>query len=229
MKWHYWLLLLALASGSSRSEQVAVVVSEVWPNATEADGSGFYWDIIRQAFASQNITLITDSAPYPRAVHQVQQWQADAWVGAYVNETDKAIYSRQAIDQDDIVVIQPIGARIDLQNGYFSWMRGYEFQRYIDIGKPGYLVSDRRRALHMLRRGRGLSGHIDVLSVLEPLQQQGELDLTDLEIRPLTTLPLHLGFQMSPRGKMLRDAFDNGMQTLQHSGELERLRHQYDW
>lgn len=229
MKFRAWALAIMLWLPQSYGQEVAVVVSEVWPDATEENGQGFYWDLIRQAFASQHIQLVTDSMPYQRGVYQVQNWQADAWVGAYLNEVENIEYSQQAIDQDQVVVIAAPATVIDLKHGQFSWMRGYQFDRYLPIAKPGYLVNDRQQAIDMLLRGHGLTGHIDVEAIVVPLQQQGDIQLQGLEMKPLAVLPLHLGFQFSPRGRRLRDAFDRGMQMLKANGKLRQLQRQYGW
>lgn len=49
------------------------LVSEEWLDYTNADGTGVAWDVLRKVFEPAGVKVLTQSAPYSRAVGLVKR------------------------------------------------------------------------------------------------------------------------------------------------------------
>lgn len=81
------------------------LVSEEWLDYTNADGTGVAWDVLRKVFEPAGVKVVTQSAPYSRAVGLVKRGEADAWVGSYKEENDDNLYPRWHFDMDHIYAL----------------------------------------------------------------------------------------------------------------------------
>jgi len=74
--------------------QTIKVYSEAWIDSTNKDGTGYYWDILREVFEQSGSTLSINTTTYKRSVGMVQTGEADLMVGAFVfadNERGKLL------------------------------------------------------------------------------------------------------------------------------------------
>lgn len=228
----WWLaLLLGLLGGAGVQAESAVpeqirLASEVWDGHTEADGTGLGWDILRQVFEPEGVSLQIQSVPYTRSIGLVQRGEADAWVGSYRNEVDRGVfYPRWNYDADQIsalgLVGQPRPSLATLGGYRLVWIRGYEYQRYLPNLNHYQEVQRRSGILAMLDRGHAdfyIDARTEVDEVLAGAAEPLRYRITDL-----TRLPLYLGFADNPRGHALAELFDRRMERLVGSGSLRPL------
>lgn len=229
-----WLLCLLCWSPAWANERPGEirVVSEVWANYTQADGRGLAWDLLRALYEPEGVRLSYRSEPYVRAVGLVQRGEADAWVGSYRNEIDNVIYPRWPYDVDPIGALglrdspQPRLATLDRYR--LAWMRGYAFERYLDHLQQRNELQRRSSALPMLA-SRRIDFFIDARPELEEMLQGKGVDASVYRITDIASIPLYLGFADNERGRALAQLFDERMQVLHRSGELERLFARWQW
>lgn len=229
-----WLLCLLCWPSAWATERPGEihVVSEVWVNYTQADGRGLAWDLLRALYEPEGVRLAYRSEPYVRSVGLVQRGEADAWVGSYRNEIDKVIYPRWPYDVDPIGALglsdspQPRLATLDRYR--LAWMRGYAFERYLDHLQQRNELQRRSSALPMLA-SRRIDYFIDARPELEEMLQGKGVDASVYRITDIASIPLYLGFADNERGRALAQLFDERMQVLYRSGELERLFARWQW
>lgn len=131
-------MLLSLAPWAAAAEGVPKqihLVSEEWLDYTNADGTGVAWDVLRKVFEPAGVKVVTQSAPYSRAVGLVKRGEADAWVGSYKEENDDNLYPRWHFDMDHIyalgLVSKPVPTRQTIGRYRLAWVRGYDFGSYL--------------------------------------------------------------------------------------------------
>lgn len=227
-----WLaLLLSLVGGmvaqaESRPPAQIQVVSDVWEDYSEADGSGLAWDILRQVFEPAGVRLSIQSMPYTRSIGLVQRGEADAWVGSYLDEVrENVIYPRWHYDADQIqalgLIEQPRPTLATLGSFRLVWLRGYAYQRYLP-NLTHYQEIQRRSGILGMLEHRHADFYIDAHTEVEEVLSRAA-DPARFRITALTRLPMYLGFADNPRGRALAKLYDQRMDRLVEQGSLRPL------
>lgn len=225
--WLIPLLLLCLVPQAHASEQPKDirVVSEVWRDYSNADGSGLAWDVLRKVFEPAGVHLRIQSAPYTRSIGLVQRGEADAWIGSYRDEVDNVIYPKWHYDDDHIVALglksKPTPTLDTLDRYRLVWMHGYGFQEYLPNVRDYREVQRRGGILGMLDLGYA-DFYVDSITEVEDVLGEAEQP-ERYHVTRLTDLPLFLGFSATPRGRQLAATFDQRMEGLVASGELRPI------
>ncbi|MFK3973862.1 ABC transporter substrate-binding protein [Pseudomonas sp. NPDC087358] len=235
LRWLLGLVLLSVGLTVAREQACAgalsdkptdiVLVSEHWNAYTEADGSGLGWDLMREVFQPAGIKVQARTEPYTRAVGLVQRGEADAWVGAYENEVQGTLYPKWHYDNDEIYALglasNPAPTLKTLGSYHLAWVRGYEFQRYLPNVAHFNEVARRDHILSMLDHARA-DLYIDAKPEVDFILGQGK-EPQRFRTTYLMAIPLFLSFADNPRGRVLRDVFDQRMEQLVRSGKLRPI------
>ncbi|BAN46413.1 ABC transporter substrate-binding protein [Metapseudomonas resinovorans] len=218
-------MLLPAAWAESFPANEIHLASEVWPEHTEADGSGLGWDILRLVYEPEGIQLKIRSVPYTRSIGLVQRGEADAWVGSYRGEVENAWYPRWHYDADQVSALalktSPVPTLENLGQYRLAWIRGYDYQDYLPNLKLYKEIQRRSGILSMLDLGH-VDFYIDARTEVDDVLESAA-DPSRYQVIPLTRLPLYLGFANTERGRHLAEVFDRRMSALVASGELRPL------
>ncbi|WP_375741274.1 substrate-binding periplasmic protein [Pseudomonas boanensis] len=218
-------LVLPVARAQDLPPTEIRLASEVWPQHTEADGTGLGWDVLRKVFEPEGILIKIRSVPYTRSIGLVQRGDADAWLGSYRNEVKGVVYPRWHYDADQVSALSlastqaPTLATIGQYR--LVWVRGYDYQDYLPNLRHFGEIQRRAGVLSMLDQGHVdffIDAHTEVDGVLKDSPQPERYRVTLLR-----SLPLYLGFADTPRGRHLAEVFDRRMTALVASGELRPL------
>ncbi len=201
------------------------LVSEEWIDYTNADGSGMAWDVLRKVFEPAGVKVLTQSAPYSRAVGLVKRGEADAWVGSYKEEIDDNLYPRWHFDMDHIYALglasKPVPTLATVGRYRLAWVRGYDYGSYLPNAHNFREIQRREGILPMLEHGRVdfyIDAQTEVDYVLGQTSQPERFRSTHV-----AELPLYLAFAKTEHAKALRDLFGKRMAELVHSGELKPI------
>lgn len=201
------------------------LVSEEWLDYTNADGSGLAWDVLRKVFEPAGVQVVVKSAPYSRAVGLVKRGEADAWVGSYKQENPDNLYPRWHFDMDHIYALglasKPVPTPENIGQYRLSWVRGYDYARYLPNVHNFREVQRREGILPMLEHDR-VDFYVDALTEVDYVLGQAP-DPTRFRRSHVAELPLYLAFTHSERGKALRGLFDQRMEQLVRSGGLKPI------
>ncbi len=224
------LMILAVLTAISLLSQVTEIniTSEEWDGATNADGTGLYWDLVKLVFEPAGVKVNISSAPYARGVHEVEAGSKDAWVGAYADEEDFAVFPEHHFDTDKVSACFIKGkcpgwqGISSLKDKRLAWMRGYGYDEYFDFKPEFQEIDNRVSGLKMLKNNR-----FDVLidasvEIGDALNKNPELK-GEVEIKELLKLKLFVAFVGTDRGKELLKIWDTRMAELIKSGELKKL------
>lgn len=201
------------------------LVSEEWIDYTNADGSGVAWDVLRKVFEPAGVKVLTQSAPYSRAVGLVKRGEADAWVGSYKDENDDNLYPRWHFDMDHIYALglatTAVPTLATVGQYRLAWVRGYDYSSYLPNAHNFREIQRREGILPMLEHERVdfyIDAQTEVDYVLGQASQPERFRSTHV-----AELPLYLAFSKNEHAKALRDLFDKRMAELVHSGELKPI------
>ncbi|MFI8482403.1 substrate-binding periplasmic protein [Pseudomonas sp. NPDC078700] len=202
------------------------LVSDVWEEYTEADGSGLAWDILRAVYQPAGIELNIQTMTYTRSIGLVQRGEADAWVGSYLNEVQQGVfYPHWFYDADQITALSTIDTPVPnvqtISQYRLVWVRGYSYQQYLPNLTRFREVQRRNGILEMLDFGRA-DYFIDARTEVEQLLMTSA-DPAHYRTTALTRLPIYLGFSDNPRGHKLAEVFDQRMQKLVKDGSLKPI------
>jgi len=232
----YFLLLPNC--GFSDDIKVITVVSEEWENNTNKDGTGLYWDIVRTVYELEKIQLKIRIVPYARSVHMVKVKKADAWMGSYIDEETFALYPKWHFDADIVSALFQKEKFPDwkgiqsLANRTVGWVRGYDYDQYIDVKMKIDELNSRDSAIAMLVKNRIevlLDALVEIQNELknnEKLQKLG-FDKNAYRIEQLLQLNLYLAFAKNERGQQLKDIWDKNFPVLVKNGDIKKLYHKY--
>lgn len=229
--WRVLLLVLALGGGIAwAGEPTALpqevrLASEIWPDYTDVEGRGMAWDVLRKVFEPAGVKVLAISVPYSRAVGLVKRAEADAWVGSYEQESNDYLYPRNAFDQDHIYALGlaslPVPSAATIGRYKLSWVRGYEYQRYLTDVKEFREVQRRDGILPMLELKR-VDFYIDAQTEVDYVYNQAR-DKARFRRTHIAELPLYLAFARTEQACALRALFDRRMDELIASGELREI------
>jgi len=221
-------MMLGVAPWVAAAEQTPKqvhLVSEEWLDYTNADGSGVAWDVLRKVFEPAGVKVVTQSAPYSRAVGLVKRGEADAWVGSYKDENEDNLYPRWHFDMDHIYALglasKPVPTLNTVGQYRLAWVRGYDYSSYLPNAKTFREIQRREGILPMLEHDR-VDFYIDALTEVDYVLGQSPQP-ERFRRTHVAELPLYLAFARNDQARALRDLFDRRMDELVRSGELRPI------
>jgi polar amino acid transport system substrate-binding protein len=223
------------ASARGRDLSSIHVHTEAWADYTNKDGTGFAWDIIRAVFVPAGVHLEADYVPYSRAVQNVVAGTADAWIGSYADERSAALYPKWFYDADRVQALFLKRGLPDwdgpesLKNGPVGWVRGYEYDSYLDVAVKPALLKGRSRVFELLTAGRiryWLDAAYEIDHLMEARGQSA--DLARFVRRPVMDQKLYVAFSDTPRGRRLREVWDQRFPKLLRAGRIAKIYNRWD-
>ncbi len=221
----------AAVTDARAEDKVVLLVSEEWEDATNADGTGFYWELARAVFEPAGYTVKHEVYPYARAVNMVGSKEAHGWMGSYIDEENFAVYPQHAFDADSVSAASRPGEFDDaagvanLAGKRVGWVRGYSYDDFIDVdfGQP-HLLSNLEGGLKMVEAKR-----LDyVLDAAMELKNAG-LEAKGLEYHKLMDLELYIAFADTEEGRALAQLWDKRLEAMHAAGELKPIYEQHGY
>lgn len=204
------------------------VITESWEGATNKDGTGLYFDLIKTIYEPVGIKLVFKIAPYERAIYQVMNKTMDAWVASYEDEVEGAIYPKLHLDYD---IVSALFKRDkfpewqglpSLTNKQLAWIRGYGYEQYLKVPSKWREINSRASALAMLHLNR-IDAFIDADAELTRVIEAEKLDLRTYRKEHLLHLKLFMGFSNTHRGRLLAELWDERLHVLHKNGTLKLI------
>ena len=173
--------------------------------------------------------------PWARAEVWVLNAKTDALLGAYYKKDKRLLYPRWHISIEDPLVVIFNKTVINnwndthiksLKDKKVGWIRGYGFEKTLlkNIHIDKKEVSRMQSGLLMLKVGR-LDAFIDYAYNIEPLGQKIGLQMKEIFTTKIINKgsKLFLAFSNSKRSKKLIKIFDERMDKLVETGEIEKI------
>ncbi|MDZ7868687.1 MAG: transporter substrate-binding domain-containing protein [Rheinheimera sp.] len=200
--------------------KTVTVAAGAWGGMTAADGSGLYFQVLREALSGTDIELKVRVTNWKRAKQMFYANRADLLLADYRSNGNRQFFPQWHIDMDPPVVVfslQPLLTADVLQGKTVGWMLGYEFGQFIPVPVDGVEVSAEQFGFDMLEYGR-----LDAfISYDSNVPQALKAKLKSLQLAPAQ--PLYPVFQNTFAGRQLAAEFDRGMLRLYQSGRLAQI------
>lgn len=200
--------------------KTVTVVSAPWAGLTAADGSGVYFDVMREALATENIELLVRVSNWKRAKQMFYAGRADILLADYADTHPRHLYPHWHIDMDPPVLLftrSPLTSLRTLSGKTVGWRLGYDFDVLLPVPVVGIEVADEEIGFELLQHGR-LDGFVGYQ------HNMPAKFASVLTSQPLTTArKLYPVLQQDFASRQLAAAFDRGMQRLYDSGRLQQL------
>jgi polar amino acid transport system substrate-binding protein len=211
-----------------------VVYTEAWAQYTETDGSGFAWDILRAVYKPAGITIEKNFVPFARAVRNVTDGPGDAYLAAYLNGSDGAIFPEMHYDADELQALFPADradawqGKRSLETGTVGWIIGYRLGAYMDVDVTTELAKTRAQALRMLKHGR-IDYYVDNKYEIGELLKDPPIafDSSRYVRRDTAQIPMYVAFDDSARGRRFRDIWDRRFPKLLENGTIAEIYDTY--
>lgn len=232
------LILLSTTFSSVFATDIDSVtfVCEEWPNTTNKDGTGVYWEILKLVYEPIGIKVKTQIMLWKRAKWEVKLGRVDGLVGEYYKKDDPDhLYPKWHITIEyPIVAVYKKGRFKDwkskglksLSESRAVWIRGYDFDSVVlkNINVKKQEVNDDIQAMRLIASGRH-DVYLDYESHIRSVSKELKIDLDkDYEIRKVKTgSKLFVIFDKSEKAKKLIKIFDERMSSLAKSGEIEKI------
>ncbi len=215
---------ISLLWGSVVQAKTVTVVAAQWPPLTQVDGSGLYFDVLREALDGQDIRFNIRVVNWKRAKQMFYAKRADILLADYHMTGLRQHFPFWHLDMDRPVILfspQPVQALTQLQGKAVGWLLGYDFDQLLPVRVDGIEVQTEIQGFELLEHQR-LDAYISYDEQVPP-RLQGKLQRIVL----MGAQPLYPVFQNDFAGRKLAEQFDQGMQRLYQSGRLQQLYQQY--
>lgn len=210
-------LLLFMTQAQAKS---IVIAAGEWPGYTHANGSGLYFDILREALNQPDLKMHIRVSNWKRAKHSFLANRADILICDYKTANTGWYYPRWHLDYDPSVRVfslSKLGDIAELAEQPVGWLLGYDFDQYLPVQVKAYEVASHAEGFQLLQHGR-LKAFISYQVHVPPnLQSQ----LSSIELQQAKAM--YPVFRNDLQGRLLARAFDEGMLRLYQSGRLKTL------
>lgn len=214
-------LLLFVSFVEAQEKKSLKFVADEWPKFTNADGSGTYWDIVRNVFAKDyEVELIT--TPWARAKNLMKAGKVDALMAIGVVEREQLIIPNQHIDTEYSIhalfdpSLHNITSAQDLAGLTIAGRSQYGFEHFIPKNIYYYGVTSIANTNKLLFKQR-----VDVVLVSEYYLQDADPTATLSHIEVIPEQRLYIGFHNNILGRKLSALFDANMAKLIKNNQIK--------
>lgn len=211
---------------------------QIIPVGKDAIGfKGYSWDILRESFQASGYTIDLLIVPWARAMKIVKASKADILFPAGINSKRKKIfyYSKHPVDRANFVVYVRKGSKIkwkgldSLKGLKIGVVRGFNYgDEWTKIkGIKKYSVNTILQGFKMLaaRRLDGFLGY-EYNGDYVLIQNHMKNEFKKLPSFGYTSEYL-VALKTNPNAKKFLNAYDNGFELLQKSGELKKIKEKW--
>ena len=163
----------------------------------------------------------------------VSEKLADAWLGSYEDDEDYAIYPKYYFDHD-IVTAMFKKKKFPTFNGLDSlkdkdvcWMRGYDYDEYINIPIKKHERNNRKSILLSLDQDR-FDVFLDAKFDMNDAIERFNFDTSKYGFYEIFRFKLYPAFRNDEKGKVLKKIWDKRFKLLLDNGSLKKLYIQHE-
>jgi len=202
------------------AERINIGVTE-WRGYTNADGTGKYHEILSHVFAEQELNFKYSS--YQRKLYFFEKEKYDAIVGVFLEDFNQGIVPYWHLDYEYPLLAffkkdsSKISSRQHLNGAMLTWLRGYQYSKYIDVPHQAYPVETVRQGFELLMNDRTDA----LIDYQYNLYDEYKDKVSTFEILP--PRKTYIIFSETEKGRRLAALFDKRMNELRDSGMLKAI------
>lgn len=217
------LLVFCCSNFAFAGQRTITVIAGEWPNFTNTDGTGTYWEIMKVIYEDQ-YQLELKTTAWSRAYNMMNANKADAIVGLYAKEQGALIFPKQHIDREYAIYAlydkdkHNIQSANDLSKLTIAGRSNYGFEHFIpkDIHYYGLdSIYDTNKLV--------INERVDALLVSAYNLKRADPTNSLVRTKVIPAQKLYVGFKNNKFGQELAKIFDDKMKTLISQRKLEAL------
>ncbi|MDD9302667.1 MAG: transporter substrate-binding domain-containing protein [Desulfobacter sp.] len=241
---HFFITIIAIVSATfmgfqdlSAEEKTITFATEEWKDATNRDGTGLYWDILRAVFDSEGYQVTPLIRSYSGSVTLVRNGTVDGMIGAYIDEIKEGLYPEHHFAVDIVQALYKKKSKIKwdgietIKGKRLAWIEGYSFNQYLPRSVM-YTTSLRRvdsrkigvNLLLLSKRDFVLDAEGDIKDFFKENQAY---QIKDFVMQPICELKLYIVFSKTEKGKRLTQVFDQNFSKLLKAGVIKKMYKKY--
>lgn len=211
-----------------------IMASEEWANATNRDGTGLYWDIVRAVYEPVGIKTKFIIRTYDGSVSLVKKNRVDAAVGIYPDQIQSGLFSQYPFIKDYVLVLfkrsrlNQWAGQESIQNKRVAWIKGYSFDQFLEVPVHKKEFNRRETILRQLD-GDHIDFFLDTRNNMESVLNRGIVEVSGYTVETVLALDRYLVFANNQKGRKLKYIFDRRFPHLVKSGEIDRLFAKWNW
>lgn len=220
---------LAMACSSVSATELVTLAYPEFPGYLDAQGRGFYGDLMRAVFPAPQYELRVEIVPFARALTMLAH-SGRVVIPGTNDPGANALLSRQVSDMDVVSAAVRRSSFPDwqgessLRDQRVSAQLGYGYQRYTQVRMRYEEKHDLSAMLRMLVRSRTDAVLDYGPRISEALKKLPPEEAMAIEIKhSVLQQPLYFAFRANREGETLRDRFDAEFQRMARNGELRAL------
>ncbi|MDX1705999.1 hypothetical protein [Pseudidiomarina sp.] len=196
-----------------------------WRRYTNLNGTGAYWEIVKRIFGPVSDSLELNANTYQRAILGLTEQRFDILVGSYAgHQPSNAIVSEVHFDYDRPLYAFTLDdeAMAHVKAGTLArpvcHVAGYGYHEFLPKGLSYYHANNSLDCFAMLDKGTRIGAVVNY--------RENMPDWMDYPYKQWLlhgSLPIHMAFQDTPRGRRLKEWFDVRMRELVASGEIAEI------
>lgn len=217
-----------------------LVASEYWLNKSHTDGTGLYFDLMKEIYEPLGIEVKFIIKPFKRARLNVVNHQADVVIGTYSQDyrgNELLLTPQFPIDTERTVAVFPYESDLTWDKIYeknrqnapeatktyrTAWVLGYNYGQHLGIKKM-YEVKLLEQGLKMVANNR-LDVMIDNLADVKLTMRYNVPEIEPyLKWEVIHKRSVYMAFSNNLQAARLCKIFDQGMERLLKSGRLKQL------
>lgn len=232
--WTCFPALPGFGGEASKIETIHVVTPS-WPDQTNEDGTGLFFDIVRGVYEPEGIKMTYEILPWKRAEVMIDRDRADAMVDVLRNNavlTPKhpmnvlpqyAAFKRERIGKWEGVK--------SLDGMRVIWFRGYDYHKnphLSGVAPKWEEVDDYASAWRMLKTDRA-DFYLDAFADMDKYVGNNHVDMNVYRMEPVWNEKTYMSFSKSEKSEQLIRIYDKRIVELFDSGELEKIFEKWNY
>lgn len=226
----FWILALTLsllATWSQAAELPRVKVASMeWAGYSQADGSGYYIELLQTVFPADQYQLDFQFLPFARSLQFTASGRASIALGLYFDNHRKVLFSRYPVAID--VVDAAMTPELRQQWSGLESLSDKKVGAYIGYGLKSRLPPDAnfqkftslKSMLKMLAQER-LDVVLDYERDMSPIIDK--IGANVFILKKVISIPLYFGFTPDSKGRQLKRKFDEDFSELLDQGKIKEL------
>jgi ABC-type amino acid transport substrate-binding protein len=206
--------------------------TDVWPNYTDRDGTGFYHELLSAIYAEPQYSLIVEYFPWQRTLKNLATGKID--LTGSLPKSASFHQSKWPVINEDINVVSLNDDAINssyLTSNVGAYRAGYEddvFYAALPKSAKGVPVESAEQALALLKKGK-VDYFVDLRSIIIPLTDKEQTDQGSLvKVRKIGRYKLYWSFVFNEHGQRLKRHFDDQIEILRNNGVLQSMYEKYN-
>ena len=225
--------VLSSALNAEETPNTITIEAEAWPRASEADGSGMYWDLVRKIYEPEGVKVKIGTSTYTRSIGLMKTGEVDAMLGAYADEIKGALYSKNHFDADVVAALFKKDlvtwkGESSLKDKHIASIKGYQISDYISVPFKVHEYRDREEIIKLLNDEK-VDFFVDAQMDIQEELKKAYVPKNTFKVETVKQLNVYIVFSDNDRGKYLRDMFDRRFRILLSEGEIKRIYEKWNW